>query len=151
MEIKFISDDKLLLNKTIEIHSMIIVIRAVFHEDNKYFSQFFWDECLYRLWSNIKMVYYDGLKVSERIDANKTSKKECNICHYWYFLKKDLSFNHMSAMDAMIYWWCLWTLVNLMQLFLKSSDCRYIISGINESEAINLMQNIDLTKKSRTL
>ena len=41
MEIKFISDDKLLLNKTIEIHSMIIVIRAVFHEDNKYFSQFF--------------------------------------------------------------------------------------------------------------
>ena len=32
MKTKFSSDDKLPLNKTIEIHSMIIVVRAVFHE-----------------------------------------------------------------------------------------------------------------------
>ena len=35
MKIKFNSDDKLPLNKTIEIPSMIIVVRAIFHENNK--------------------------------------------------------------------------------------------------------------------
>ena len=49
MKIKFNSDDELSLNKTIEIYSMIIVVRAVFHEINKYYSQFFLDECLYKL------------------------------------------------------------------------------------------------------
>ena len=50
MKIKFNSDDKLPLNKTIEIPSMIIVVRAVFHENNKYYPQVFSDECLYKLW-----------------------------------------------------------------------------------------------------
>ena len=49
MKIKFNSDDKLPLNKTIEIPSMIIVVRAVFHENNKYYSQGFLYECLYKL------------------------------------------------------------------------------------------------------
>ena len=49
MKIKFNSDDKLKLNKTIEIRSMIIVVRAVFHENNKYYPQVFSDECLYKL------------------------------------------------------------------------------------------------------
>ena len=37
MKIKFSPDDDLPLNKTIEIPSMIIVVRAVFHENNKYY------------------------------------------------------------------------------------------------------------------
>ena len=36
VKIKFNSDDKLPLNKTIKIRSMIIVVRTVFHEINKY-------------------------------------------------------------------------------------------------------------------
>ena len=42
MKIKFTSDDKLPLNKTIETPSMIIVVR-------KYYPQVFLDECLYEL------------------------------------------------------------------------------------------------------
>ena len=49
MKIKFNLDDELPLNKTIEIPSMIIVLGAVFHENNKYYSQVFLDECLYKL------------------------------------------------------------------------------------------------------
>ena len=49
MKVKYNSDDKLNLNKTIEIPSMIIVVRAVFHENNKYLPQVFLDECLYKL------------------------------------------------------------------------------------------------------
>ena len=36
-------------------------------------------------------------------------------------------------------------------LNIKGSDYRCIISLINKNEAINLIQNADLTKKSRTL
>ena len=41
MKIKFNLDYQLPLNKTIEIPSMIIVVRAVSHENNKYYSQAF--------------------------------------------------------------------------------------------------------------
>ena len=48
MKIKFNSDDELPLNKTIEIPIMIIVARDSFHENKKYYSQVFLDECLYK-------------------------------------------------------------------------------------------------------
>ena len=49
MKIKFHSDDDLPLDKTLKLHQMIIVIRAVFHEDNKYYPQVFIDESLHKL------------------------------------------------------------------------------------------------------
>ena len=39
MKIKFNSDDELPLNKTIEIHSMIKVVRDAFYGNNKYYPQ----------------------------------------------------------------------------------------------------------------
>ena len=41
MKIKFNSNDELPLNKTIEIHSMTIVVRAVFRENNILSASFF--------------------------------------------------------------------------------------------------------------
>ena len=49
MKIKFNSDDELPLNKTIEIPTMAIVVRAAFHENNKYYPQMFLDKCLYKI------------------------------------------------------------------------------------------------------
>ena len=49
-KIKFDSDDVLTLNKIIEIPTMTIVARAVFHENNKYYQQVFFDECLYKIY-----------------------------------------------------------------------------------------------------
>ena len=35
------------------------------------------------------MQYCDRIDVSEGINIDKTSEsKECDICHYWYFLNK---------------------------------------------------------------
>ena len=48
IKIKFNSDGELPLNKMIEIPSMIIVVRAVFHENDKCYPQVFPDECLYK-------------------------------------------------------------------------------------------------------
>ena len=42
-KIKFNLNDELPLNKMIEIHSMIIVVGAVFHQNNKYYPQDFLD------------------------------------------------------------------------------------------------------------
>ena len=49
IKIKFNSDDELPLNKIIEILTMTIVVRVVFHENNKYYPQVFLDKSLYEL------------------------------------------------------------------------------------------------------
>ena len=46
MKIKFNSNDDLTLDKILKLHSLTIVVRSVFQEDNKYYPQFFLDECL---------------------------------------------------------------------------------------------------------
>ena len=49
MKIKFNTDDELPLNKAIESSSMIIVVRAIFLENSKYYPQVFLDEYVYKL------------------------------------------------------------------------------------------------------
>ena len=49
VKIKFDPDDDLLLNKTIEIYNVTITVRTIYYENNKYYSQAFLDECLYKL------------------------------------------------------------------------------------------------------
>ena len=98
------------------------------------------------------MLYFDRIDVSEGIDFNKTSaSKECDICPYCYFLNKGFKFQsnvcsrfHDLLMMSM-------NLSDIAILNFKGYDYRGIISGIRKSEAINLMQNTDLTEKSGTL
>ena len=95
------------------------------------------------------MLHYDGIDVSERIDVNKISgSKVCDICHYWYFLRKGFKFQpnicnrcHDLLMMSM-------NLSDIAILNIKGSDYRCIISGITKNEAVNLMQNTNLTKKA---
>ena len=49
MKIKLNSDDELPLNKTVEIPTITIFVRAIFLENNKYYPQVFLDECLYKI------------------------------------------------------------------------------------------------------
>ena len=49
IKIKFDSDDELPLNKTIKIPIITIVVRAVFHENNKYYLQVFLEEYLHEI------------------------------------------------------------------------------------------------------
>ena len=49
VKIKLNLDDELPLNKTIKVCTMKIVLRAVSHENNKYYLQVFLEECLYRV------------------------------------------------------------------------------------------------------
>ena len=98
------------------------------------------------------MLYCDRTAASEGIDINKTiASKECDICHYWYFLDKgfksqpnlcnrchDLLMMYMNLNDIYI-------------LNIKNAEYCCIINGISKSEAITLLHKIDLTKKGGTL
>ena len=44
--------------------------------------------------NNTNMLFYQFyIDISEEIDVNETStSKECDICHYWYFLDKVCNF-----------------------------------------------------------
>ena len=120
---------------------MTIAVTAGFLENNKYYLQVFFDERLY------KMLYYDRTDVSEGIDVNKTStSKEHDVCHYWYFLNYSFKFQpnfcnrcHDLLMMSI-------NLNDIAILNIKGYCC--IISLISKNEAINLIQNADLTEKS---
>ena len=93
------------------------------------------------------MLYFARTEVSEGIYVNETSaSKECDICHYWYFL------NYSFKFQANLSNRCYDLLVMFMNLrdiaILKGSDYCSIISLISKNEAINLMQNCKLTEKS---
>ena len=95
----------------------------------------------------------DRTGVSEGIDVNKlmlSSLKECDSCHYWYFLNYSLKFQpnvcnrcHDLLMMSM-------DLSDIAILNITGSDHRCIISLISKNKAINVMQNADLTEKSGT-
>ena len=65
----------------------------------KIIHNFFLDEYFY----GVQMLEYDRIDISEGIDINETNaSKECDICHYWYFLDKGFKYEPMAAMDVMI-------------------------------------------------
>ena len=88
------------------------------------------------------MLRFYRIDISKGIDFNKTSaSKECDICHYWYFLNYSFKFQpnvcnryHDLLMMSM-------NLSNIAILNIKGSDYSCIISLISKNEAINLMQN----------
>ena len=98
-----------------------------------------------------KMLYCGRIDVPEGIDVDNTSEsKEVDICHYWYFLNRGFKFQpnvcnrcHDLLMMSM-------NLDDIAILNIKGSVYCCIINRISKNEAINLMQNADLTEKSRT-
>ena len=98
------------------------------------------------------MLYFDRIDVSKGIDVNKTSaSKECDNCYYCYFLNYSFKFQpnvcnrcHDLLIISM-------DLSDIAFFNIKGSDYLCIISLVSKSEAINLMQNADLTEKRGAL
>ena len=98
------------------------------------------------------MLHFNRTDVSDGIDVNKTSaSKQFDICDYWYFLNYSFKFQpnvcnrcHDLLMMSI-------NLSDIAILNIKVSDYGGIISLISKNEAIDLMQNSDLTQKYETL
>ena len=95
------------------------------------------------------MLYFDRIEVSEGIDFNKTNaSKECDICHYWYFLNFSFKFQPNVCKRCHDFIMMSMNLSDIAILNIKGSDYCCIISLIRKTEAINLIQNAGLTEKS---
>ena len=88
------------------------------------------------------MFEYEIIDIFEGIDLNKSDgSKECNTCHYWYFLDKN--FNHEPYLSNGCH--------DLMQnavnfndvaiASIKGSDYRIHFWYMSKSDAINLLNN----------
>ena len=96
------------------------------------------------------MLYYDIIDVSEGTDVNKTSaSKECDFCHYCYFLNFSFKFQQNVCHRCRGLLMLSVNLSDIAILNIKYSDYCCIISLICKTEAIDLMQNGDLTKKGK--
>ena len=98
------------------------------------------------------MLGYDRIDISEGIDMDKTNKsKECDICHYWYFLDK--KFNYEKYLCNGCY--------GLMQkamnfngvaiVSIKGNDSRIHFWYMSKDDAIVLMTNSNLKDKNGIL
>ena len=85
------------------------------------------------------MLYFDRIDVSEKTDVNKTSKlKQCDICHYWYFLNYSFKFQRKVCSRCHDLLMMSMNLSNIVILNIKGFDYHCIISLISKNEAINL-------------
>ena len=86
------------------------------------------------------MLEYDRIDISEGIDTNKTNaSKECNICHYWYFLDKKFNYDlylcngcHDLMQKAM-------SPKNVAIVSIKGNDYRINFSHISKNDAIGVL------------
>ena len=99
------------------------------------------------------MLEYDRIDISEGIDVNKSNdkSKECDICHYWYFLDKNFNYQthlcngcHDLMQKAM-------SCNDVAVVSFKGSDYRIHFWYMSKSDAISLMHNFNLNEKTDTL
>ena len=98
------------------------------------------------------MLEYDKIDISEGIDVNKSSNsKECGLCHYWYFLDKNFSYQkylcngcHDLMQKAMSF-------NDVAIVSIKGSDCRIHFWYMSKDDEINIMHNSNLIDKKGVL
>ena len=78
------------------------------------------------------MLYYDRTNVSEGTDVNKTiASNECDVCHYWYFLKYSFKFQANFCNRCHYLLIMSINLSDIAIVNIKGSDYRCIISLIS--------------------
>ena len=138
IKLKIDSDDELSLEKTLNMHSVVICSKLFSIKDlTKWINtiQMLYEKC-----------YYYRTDVSKGINFNKThTSKECITCYYPYFLDKKFR-NQSNFCNS-------WHDVSKLPfgdtaiLNINGVDWYCIIFGISKNEAIKILENPDLNKK----
>ena len=98
------------------------------------------------------MLEIDRIDISEEIDINKTNiSKECDICHYWYFLNKSFNYEpylcngcHDLMQKAMNF-------NDVAVVSIKGNDYRIHFWCLSKDDAISIMHNSNLNDKTGVL
>ena len=89
------------------------------------------------------MLEYDRIDISEGADVNNSNdkSKECDICHYWYFLGRNFSYQphlcngcHDLMQKAMSF-------NDVAIISIKGSDYRIHFWCMNKDDVISIMDN----------
>ena len=97
------------------------------------------------------MLYYNRIDVSEEIVVIKQVHDDCDDCHCWYFLNYCFKFQPNVCNRSHDLLMMPVNLSDIAILNIKSSNYRCIIGLISKNEAIDLLQNANLTEKTGTL
>ena len=98
------------------------------------------------------MLKYDRIDISG-IDVNKPNdkSKECDICHYWYFLDKKFTYEqylcdgcHDLMQKAMSF-------NDVAIVSIKRSDYRIHFQYMSKDDAISIMHSSNLNEKTGIL
>ena len=103
------------------------------------------------VWS-IKMLEYDRIDISEGIDIDKTNKsKECNICHYWYFLDKNFNYEPYLCNGCHDLMQKSMSFKHAAIISIKGNDYRIHFWYMSKNDAIALTTNSNLNDKNGIL
>ena len=98
------------------------------------------------------MLEYDRIDISEGIDTNKTSaSKECNICHYWYFLYKNFNSGPYLSNGCHDLMQKTMSFENLAIASIKGNDYRMHFWYMSKKDTIAIMTNSNSSDKNGVL
>ena len=98
------------------------------------------------------MLEYDRIDISERIDMDKTNKsKECDICHYWYFLDKNFNYEKYLCNGCYDLMQKAMNFDNVAIVSIKGNKFRIDFWYMSKNDAIVLMTNSNLKDKNGIL
>ena len=90
------------------------------------------------------MLEYERIDISDGVDVNMSGKsKECMLCHYWYFLDKNVSYGPYLCDGCYIVQKCT-KLKNIAIVHVKKSAYRIYFLYISKREAKKIMTNSNL-------
>ena len=99
------------------------------------------------------MLEYDRIDISEGINVNKSSdkSKECDICHYWYFLDKNFNYQPHLCNECHDLMQKAMSFNDVVTVSIKDIDYRIHFWYMIRDNAISIMHNSNLIDKIGTL
>ena len=98
------------------------------------------------------MLEYDRINISEGIDTNRTSKlKKCEICHYWYFLDKNFSYEPYLCNGCHDFMQKDMNFNGVAIVSIKGNDYRIHFWYMSKNGAISITHNSSLNEKTGLL
>ena len=95
---------------------------------------------------------YNRIDISKEIDINKTKAfKECDICHYWYFLDKNFKYEPYLCNGCHDLMQKAINFNDVAVVFIKENDCRIHFWHMSKDDAISIMHNSNLNEKTELL
>ena len=95
------------------------------------------------------MLEYERIHVLEGIDADKLpdKSKECDFCHYWYFVDKKFNYEPYLCNGFLDMMMEATSFNDVSVASVKGNDYRVHFCFMNKNDAINLLDNSVLNNK----